>query len=720
MTQSFPKLTAQQQVAMGHAPEMDDTIDLGALLSVIWRGKWLIAALTAIAVLCGGYYAYVAATRYYSATAVVMLNTREERVTDLESVIGGLSGDSSTINSEAEVLRSRSLMKKVVHKLDLESDPEFNGKLREPEWTAVVKSRIRTFVNEKVFPMFAAPPAMETPNADRELESVVSSLLGTVSVRNVPQSLVFQITVNTQHPEKSALIADTIAELYVLNQIEVKFDATEQATGWLSERVTQLQVELEEAEARVKDFTANTDLVSPESLTGLERQLKDIRDRIQSITLTAAASEQRLAALQAAQSPEDKLAAAGNDPLLQRRLQEGIENPARMPAFDLRYQQIVERAEMEASRARSQIVALSKSQGELDSQIERQGQDLIRLQQLTREAEASRLLYEHFLSRLKETAAQEGIQQADSRVLSQAVIPSLPSEPRKSLILAMSGMLGLMVGVGLVLLREARNNTFRTARDLEQSTGCTVMGQVPMLPARKRRDAIAYLVSKPTSAAAEAIRNLRTSVLLSNIDRPPRVIVTTSAIPGEGKTVMSLALTQNFATMGKKVLLIEGDIRRRVISQYLNSKRPEGLLSVLSGTHTLEELVVHDEQVGADILIGEKSAVNAADIFSSESFHRLLDEAKKTYDIVIIDTPPVLVVPDARIIAQEADTLLFVVRWDSTSKPQVEEALHLFASVNQRVGGLVLNQISERGMKRYGYGGKYGAYSAYGRKYYTN
>lgn len=718
MTQPFPKLATTQPAQVAASTEMDDVIDLGALLSVLWRGKWIIGFITVLAVLAGGYYAYVAATPLYTAKSVVMLETREERVTDLESVIGGLSGDSSVINSEAEVLRSRSLLKKVVAQLNLERDPEFNADLRPPEWQDQVKARIRGAI-ASLLPATpdTAPAVDEYPDA--QTEALVNALLARMTVRNIPQSLVFEITVKTEQPQKSARIADKVAELYVLNQIEVKFEATEQATTWLTERVTQLQTELELAESRVKDFTASTALVNAESLQAQERQLKELRDRIQAMQLSATNVQARVEALRSAETPEDK-AAVANDSRLTRLLQDASSDPAAMTAFDLRYQQIVDRGELELSRANSQLAALSTSRDEMQTQIETQGQDLIRLQQLTREAEASRLLYEHFLSRLKETAAQEGIQQADSRVLSQAVPPAVPSEPRKSLVLAMAGMLGLMLGVGLVLIREARKNTYRTARDLELSTGYTVMGQVPLLPARKRRDTVTYLATKPTSAAAEAIRNLRTSIMLSNVDRPPKVIVTTSSIPGEGKTMLSLALAQNFSGMGKKVLLIEGDIRRRVIGQYLGQAPKDGLLSVLSGTQPLSELVVHDDGIGADILIGEKTSANAADIFSSESFARLLAEAKREYDLIVLDTPPVLVVPDARIIAQNADVILFAVKWDSTSKSQVEEALRMFESVNQRVSGLILNHISPKGMKRYGYGGKYGAYSAYGRKYYVN
>ena len=189
---------------------------------------------------------------------------------------------------------------------------------------------------------------------------------------------------------------------------------------------------------------------------------------------------------------------------------------------------------------------------------------------------------------------------------------------------------------------------------------------------------------------------------------------------GEGKTTMALALTQNLVGLGKKVLLVEGDIRRRVMTQYVKRQKPAGLVSVLSGKTDLETTVTYDELLQADVLLGEETAVNGADLFSSEAFAAFVRRARELYDYVIIDTPPVLVVPDARIIAQQADAVVFVVKWDSTTKTQVRESLTMFERVNCPVSGLVLNNISARGMKRYGYGGNYGAYAAYGNKYYIN
>lgn len=698
----------------------EDIIDLGAILATVWRGKWLIAVSTLCAMIIGLYYAFLIATPLYRSTAVVILETQQEQVVDLQSVVGGLSTDASAVNSELQVLYSRSLMGKTVERLNLVEDPEFNAALRKPGWyerfKATTKQRLR---------LVTPPPERdEATLQQRSFDRTVDALLRAITVQNVSQSLVFNISAETQDPDKSRLIADTIAELYILNQLEVKFEATQQATAWLTDRVAELQTELEMAEAKVSEFSAGTDLVSVEALQALERQLKDLRDRVEAATENEAAAKERLAALQAVQdAPRAQQAEVANDSQLSRfltRLNAAPDDATLQQAFDTRFEQSLARAELEANRATTQLTALENSSVELDAQIETQGQDLIALQQLTRESEASRLLYEYFLGRLKETSAQQGIQQADSRILSNAVTPLEPAKPQKKLVLAIATFFGMFLGTALVLILEASQNSFRTARELENATGYTVMGQLPLIPARKRKDALAYLADKPTSAAAEAVRNLRTSVLLSNMDQPPQVIMSTSSIPGEGKTTVSLSMAQNLTGMGKKVLLIEGDIRRRVFGQYMDSKDKKGLLAVLSGEATVEDAIVHDERVGADILIGEQTNTNAADVFSSDRFKTFIDEMRAVYDVIIIDTPPVLIVPDARIIAGVCDAVLFTVKWDSTSRPQVEEALRMFETVNQKVSGLVLNQISPRGMKRYGYGGKYGAYSAYGAKYYTN
>ncbi|SEK70288.1 capsular exopolysaccharide family [Roseovarius nanhaiticus] len=693
----------EQAIASKSMGESDE-IDLFELLRTIWRGKLWVGLAALIALVIGVWYAFIVATPVYTSSAIVALESRQEQVVDLQSVMTGLSGDQPSINTEVEVIRSRGLIGKVVDELDLVNDPEFNSRLQEKSFISLGAILRLLGIGDK------------TPPSDQTIkDGTIDAVLSSIQVSNVRDSYVFRITAVTESPEKSALLANTLAELYISEQLEVKFEKNEQATEWLTERVTDLQVELENAEAELKEYSSNTDLVSPETLIALNRQLKDLRDRFTEAQNRVAAREERIASMRAAQEAGDLDTMTGlmSDPNLDRlgssQPAQDVDREALEIAFDRALSQVVQ----ERARAESQADALRESIARIERQIDSQSSELVRLQQLQREAEASRLIYEYFLSRLKETSVQQGIQQADSRILSRAVVPQKPSAPRKSMILALSLVLGTMAGVGIVLGRELTQTTFRTPEELEARTGLAILGQIPSIPARQRSNVLKYLTEKPNSAAAEAIRNLRTSILLSDMDNPPQIIMSTSSIPGEGKTTQSIALSQNLASMGNKVLLIEGDIRRRVFTEYFDIKGKKGLLAVLSGAERLEDVVVHEPTLQADLLIGEKSSVNAADVFSSERFRGFLNELRKQYDYIIIDTPPVLAVPDARVIGQSVDAILYTVKWDSTTHRMVREGLKSFESVNLRPAGLVLGQISGQGMKRYGYGDSYGSYASY-------
>lgn len=697
--------------------EKSTEVNITQILRTLWQGKlWLLLCIT-IAVFLGAYRAFFSAVPIYSAGAVVVLESRKEQVVSLDSVVTGLSGDQVTINTEVEVIRSRELLEKLVLELNLLEDPEYNRYLPSHDRKISVRQIL-------IYPVVKLKELLEEddgaderePAAREILDDVIDVVANSLSVSNLRQSFVFRISAISESPTKAALVANTLAELYIKDQLEVKFNATEQATVWLTDRVGQLQAELEKAEANVKEFNAGTELISAETLIGLNRQLKELRDRLQGLRQTRAATQARLDALVAAGQQQDtaQMAQLAGDRSLTRLLDmmQGDDADDRA-AFDARFEQIIDRQRLELDRTESQVSALQTSIEEQEAQINRQSVDLLTLQQLQREAEASRLIYEYFLGRLKETSIQQGIQQADSRILSRAVIPLRPSSPRKTLILAISIVLGFIAGAAILLGRELLQNTYRAAEELESRTGYTVLGQIPMIPARKRKNVLQYLTDKPTSAAAESIRNLRTSVLMSNLDNPPQVIMSTSSIPGEGKTTQSIALAQNLSGLGKKVLLIEGDLRRRIFAEYFDIKNQKGLLSVLSGEAELEEAAVFNEQLNADILVAQKSTTNAADVFSSEKFKLFLKHLREHYEYIIIDTPPVLAVPDARVIGQQVDAIVYTVKWDSTSRRQVDEGLKAFESVDVQVTGLVLSQINAKGMRRYGYGDSYGAYSEY-------
>lgn len=696
------------------AEDSDNRIDPVALLRSLWRRKLLIGFVTLVFLLAGGYYAYVMAVPTYQSTAVVMLNNREEQIVDLNDVVGGLGSDTTAINTEIEVLKSRSLLGKVVDSQNLMEDPEFNPSLIPPSQITQLRAKLR----QAILPAAVSARGGEGVSPEeRSREVAINTLLSKMNIQNVSNSVVFRITLETTNRQKSARLANAIVDTYILNQLEVKFTATEQATTWLAQRVSELQQSLEVAEAKVTDFRSNTTLISPEALTALETQVKDLRDRISNSEAAFGAAQERLSLMDAADTPEQKVTASGSDPQLRRLAGQLDDSDEAQRAFDTRFSQLLLRARSDLSQQETQNEILRQSLVEREAQIARQSEDLIVLQQLTREAEASRLLYEYFLTRLKETSAQEGIQQADSRMISPAVVPVRPSAPRKPLILLMSAMLGLLLSSVYVLIREMTEVAFRSSQELEAATGRSVVGQIPLLPVHGRRQTIEYFRDKPTAAESEAIRNLRTSVMLFDVDNPPKVIMTCSSLPGEGKTTVALALSQNYAAMGKKVLMVEGDMRRRVFKDYVTVTSKHGLLSVLAGSCTLDDAIVHDDLTGADILFGENGPGNAADVFASAQFSTLLDKLRDRYDIIIIDTPPVLIVPDARLIAQNTDVILFVVKWNMTHPQQVSAALREFEQANTPVNGLVLNQISPKGLKRYGY--SYNNYADYGGNYYN-
>ncbi len=652
-----------------------------ALAGTLWRGKWIIFLAGFLFLLAGGYYAFKVAVPKYRATTVVMLDNRKEQLMpSFDNVLSGLSGDTSSVNTEVQVLRSRSLAEKVVKKLNLTNDPEFNERLRPISPYSVAGAM--DFLRRDILGLPAEPP----PSARRVLDETVNRVLEVTSVSNVRQSFAFNITVTSIDPLKAAQIADTTAELYIADQLELKRQATEVAAKWLGEKVAELKIELEAAEAEVERFSTKSDLISPAALVLLNRQLKDLRDRLSEARKNKAQLQAKLSALEAdaGANPPDAAALAN--------------------AASLR---------TDLARASSQVAALETSLKTLTADVGTQSADFVKLQQLKREAEATSVIYQSFLGRLKETTVQRGIQQADARILSNSVVPPNPSEPRKSMILALSLVLGLVAGAGLVILREVRQTGFRTADQLEGATGTTVMGQIPRIPIRRRGQLLKYLQNKPASAAAEAIRNLRTSVLLSNVDNPPRVIMFTSSVPGEGKTTVSVATAQNFAGLGKKVLLIDGDIRRLTLAEYFGLPETGGLLAAVAGDVALKDAVQSPEGLNIDILLGDKTKVNAADLFSSERFSRFLAEAREEYDVILIDTPPVLVVPDARVIGQSADAILYVVHWDETGAAQVRDGLRMFAQVNLGISGLVLSQVDAKRMRKYGHGGSYGSYGGY-------
>jgi polysaccharide biosynthesis transport protein len=334
------------------------------------------------------------------------------------------------------------------------------------------------------------------------------------------------------------------------------------------------------------------------------------------------------------------------------------------------------------------------------------GQTLRQLTQYEREAEATRDLYREFLGKLKETTAQLGMIRPDSRILSAAVVPNYHSEPRRAQLITMGFIFGLLAGLGLLLLRETLVTTYRRGRDLAAATGLPVLGEVPDVPVSGRAGVLLYLAERPTSTAAEAVRGVRTSLVEPGAGAAPKVILCASALPDEGKTTLAVAMAQNLVAMGKAVVLVDADLRCSPFEEIFGTGTGKGLMAVVAGDAVIEEALFTAQPYGFDVLMGMPGGVpGVPDVLSSDRFADLIALLRDTYDAVIIDSPPVLMVPDARIVGRLADRVVFAVRAGQTTRGQVADGVRLFAEAGNSPVSLVLTRVPVaelRQVKAYG------------------
>lgn len=695
--------------------EYADEIDLGSMFRTVWNGKWLILVLGSIGLAVAYFFATQVAEPAYRATATVAFEGQQQQVTGFEDIFSGISSDQPSLNTQIHVIQSRQLLERLVHQESLLEDPEFNPTLAQPR--AYSLDGLKTAI-------LGAPEPLEMTE-DEHVRVAVDRVRARLSVANPRQSYVFEISMTTGSPEKSARLANAIAELYTNDQLVVKEMQSQRAIAFLTERTAELQRELSQAELDVKNFAASTDLVSAETLAAKNTQVKDLRSRLEELGAVATAQEAHLTTLR-----EFDIATATisdvqdfNDPILIRafrRFQNGdIDNVAMQTAVE----RSIGLAQQTLTQTRTQFQSLTDAVTELEEEVAAQSRDLLYLQQLQREADATGDIYLYFLTRLKEAEVQQGTQQSDARVLSAAVLPQKASSPRIPLILGSGLIFGLILGTVLAFVKEMMSGGIRVAEDLEKLTGRTVLGQIPVAPIRKRSALIDYISKRSNSAFTEAVRNLRTSILLSNPDKPAKSIMLTSSVPAEGKTTTSIALAHSLAGMGKSVLLIEVDVRRLTLRHYIEAEKGINLLDATkqgADIGDLKEQANFVEELGLWVMQGGETKINAADFFSSDHFVQFLERAEACFDHVVLDAPPILPVADARIVGQNTDVILYCCAWDETRPEVVRSGLAEFSAAGLTPTGLIFTKIDPAKARRYGGATRYGSYyGSYSKGYYT-
>lgn len=752
MNAPLQRVGSSTSLPRGDNPPEDDMfseVDLVKLLRTLRRRRNVIVSIV-IAVTALVMVAVFQLTPLYTASTQVKIDTQHSNVVDLEAVVAGLGSDSATIDTETEILKSRTVARRVVQDLSLVKDPEFNP-------TLLPASFFSTINPLRLVASFLSPPAADKSASEKEEDEInlaIDTLIANQDIRRRAITYVIDVSYTSPSPDKAAKIANAIADAYIVGQLEAKFDATKQANDWLSGRLEQLRRQLEASERAVELYKSQNGIVVLDRGTLTEQQLSELNAQLILARTDRAEKQARYSRarqiLQGGGSIESVVDVMQSSVISDLRKQQAelarkqgdlsAKYGPRHPAIlnldserrDLESQiqnevkRIVGSLANEAMVADTRVNALQKNLDDLQHKSGENDQAFIRLNELQREAAASRTLYESFLNRFKETTQQQDLQNSDARVVARASVPLLPSFPRKRLVAAITFTISLIFGIGIAFLLDRLDNGVQTGPQLESTLNVPHLVSIAKTPREKDADGKPlkpqdYVIQKPLSGFSESLRGLRSALALSNVDKPPRIILFTSALPDEGKTTTAVSFARAAAFAGVKTLLIDCDLRHPSVHRALNWDRVEnGLVECLASRATFEEVIRKDGATGLDVLPVASGAANPPDLLSSAQMRRLLEQASGIYDLVIIDSAPVLPVADTRVLALLADKTVFIMKWDTTPRDAGASAIRELRSYNVDLAGAVLAQVDTSKLAKYGYGGSEGYYYGKYSRYYAD
>lgn len=646
------------------SPVLRQEFNLRELLRVLWRRRWLILATMAI-VMAGAVLLLTQLTPHYTATAQVMVDPRQQNVVDIEQVLSGLPVNAETIQSEIEVITSRNLAMRVIEQNELYRQPAFNT--AKAEWSD-----------------------------QRQRNRLVDEFLQNLRVRAAGRSRVIDIAFEARDPALAAQVANQIADTYLIEQLETKFEATRRASEFLDQRLTQLQKDAEAAELAVARFRAESNAAA---LSLSNPRLTALNDQVVSATSALDQARGRLQQLYTLQNggAENADTAWLSDPL--------------------------QRAEADVTAAEATLDGLKSQLQQAQRSTYDPNEAAVKLRTLERDAQASRALFETFLNRSKQTREQHGLERADARLISRADVPVEPSFPEARLFLLLALVGGMGLAFALAFVAEQLDGGFRSSDQVEALLGLPAISMMPALRSIGIRDMEPedYILAKPNSSFAESVRMLRTSLLLSNVDAPPRILLLTSALPAEGKTTVALTLARLAAASGEKVIVIDADLRRPRVHGALKAENGKGLVELLAGHATFDQVVRNSEKDGKgfSFISAGHSTPHATELIRSQQMRRFIRALASSYSLVIIDSPPVLPVADAKVLATLVDKVVYIVHWHATRREIVAQAVKQLREVGANFAGVVLNRVDVRRHAEYSYSDSGYYYGRY-KKYYND
>ena len=683
-------------------------------------------------------------TPRYRAEALVLIAPPKTQVLkrDIESIVSGLPWDQDRINSEIAVITARRIADRLAVKAGLLSDKEFNPALADSG--GIITWLRSQFTSEKD----KSVSSEELKQAERQ--NTVAELQKSILVTARFQSRVLAVSVESTDARKSAYLTNQLVELYMVDQLEAKFEALKRASSWLGSRIAALRTAVNQSEQAVEAYRQKYGLIKgKEQETAAAARITNLNSQLVIARVRRAEAEARLEALEKAiksRGGVDSVAAVQSSPLIQQlRIREstvigklaelnaeyGRKHPkiiaARAELADLRSKirqevlKIVSRVRGEVNVARASERALMQTLRSLEASAGEVNKASVGLRALEREAEANRALLKALLTRLKEATSQSGIQSADARVISRAVTPTMPYFPRKFLIILVGFGVSVVLGVSIAVALEHLDSGFRSADQIEHLTNHSAIGLVPAVDSKigKKGGIRKYLNENPLSQYAEAIRTVNVSLALSNVDNPPKLILVTSAMSNEGKSTFAYSLAWAAASSGKKVILVDCDMRNPTANRIADLPLSPGLVNILSSKASLEEAIQSGHTANLSILTAGDQPPNPSDLLLSERMKLLMRQLKESYDLVILDSPPVMAVSDPRVLAPQSEAVLFLVHWAKTKRENVVYALRQLAENGAKIAGVVVTQVNVKKHAEYEYGDSGYYRSGNAKNYYT-
>lgn len=704
--------------------------DLTIVLQIFWRRRTAFVLGFVPVILVAGIYLQLA-TPQFMASATLVIDPRKQAVTTSPEVLADADPNSAVIDTQVQLIKSREILGRAVDKLEASGDQKQSP-------TPGLLKRLVNSITAVVRPPVEVQ--LEPPQRDPRQETI-DQLSSGLDVSRVDLTFAIRINYESEDPEYSAHAANAIGAAYRAYQLELKQQATKEANQWLSEQVAELRKRVETAESAVDLYRSKSGLLTARGSTSTESQVTNLdlgfneaqqnltaaRAKLDSyttaITTAGAAEAAKIVASPTMQSLRSQYSVLAN----QRAQMSPTLGPSHPQMVELNRQFVSLQTEInaEANRTIAELrsdvaVAEKRVDGLLairDKSRALLAQDnaaSVELTQLQANAQSLRSLYEDMLTRLQQISAQESLNQVNATIVTAAFAPSKPSSPRVSLIISGAAAVGLAVGAMAVMLAQLIDRTIVNPRELERKTRLPTLALVPELHRRELEVSGShvpisqYVLGKPLSLFSESFRNLRVSVRHSVGRIDSLVVQITSGTFAEGKTVSSIAFAQTAAMDGRRVLLIDADVRRKSLTKYLGIRTETGLMELLRGAASLDEVLIASvERDKPHILPLSMNDAGPHDCFAGQMFDAFLERVKKGFDLIIIDSAPVLVVAESLVLARRVDAVVVVARWSSTPLTTTMKAVEAINRAGGCIAGILLTHVNMKKVTKQTYGRKH-------------